>query len=173
MRDGPLRRALKLLALARFVIDVRVTRAIWRGRGDWPYGLGGACRRHAACCEAPAIQVGRLVWYLPSARWAFLAWHRHVNGFVLREIDAGSRAFVFRCTHFDAATRACDSYDTRPGMCRDYPRALLFHPFPEMLPGCGYRPIAPNAARLRQALEDHGVPAETRQRLARALNLEE
>src|SRR5215813_14607857 len=124
MRDGPLRRGLKRLALANFVVNVHATRAWRRLRGERPHRLGGDCRRCARCCEAPAIQAGRLTWYLPSLRRVFLAWQRRVNGFELTEADRGSRTFVFRCTHFDAATRSCDSYASRPGMCRDYPRAL-------------------------------------------------
>jgi hypothetical protein len=173
MRDGPVRRALKLIALAKFTVDVRATRAWRRLRGERPYHLGGDCRRCARCCESPAIQVGRLAWYVPALRRAFLGWQRHVNGFELRGRDVPARTFVFRCTHFDAATRLCDSYESRPGMCRDYPRALLWQPRPEMLAGCGYRPVAPNAAGLRRALEVTGLTPEQRGRLERELFLDE
>lgn len=173
MRDGLVRRGLKRLARARFLIDVHATRALRRLRGERPYRLGGSCQGCARCCEAPGIQVGVLTWYLPALRRAFLAWQRHVNGFELAGRDAGSRSFVFRCTHFDVATRRCDSYASRPGMCRDYPRALLWQPGPELLPGCGYRPVAPNAAGLRRALEAQPLTAEQRRRLERDLHLGE
>jgi Fe-S-cluster containining protein len=104
-------------------------------------------------------------------RRAFLWWQRVVNGFELSGRDAEARAFVFRCTHFDRATRSCDSYDSRPGMCRDYPRALLWQPAPEMLPGCGYRGVAPNAERLLAALEARPLTPEQRERLRRGLYL--
>lgn len=173
MRDGPIRRVLKRVALANFLVDVHVTRAWRRLRGERPHRLGGDCRRCARCCEAPAIQVGRLTFYLPMLRRWFLAWQRQVNGFELQTRDVSGHSFVFRCTHFDPVTRSCDSYDSRPGMCRDYPRALLWQPRPEMLAGCGYRPVASNAARLKRALEAQALTPEQRQRLARELHLEE
>jgi hypothetical protein len=173
MRDGPVRRVLKLVALANFLVNVHVTRALRRARGERPYRLGGDCRRCARCCEAPAIQVGRLAWYVPLLRRSFLSWQRRVNGFELQGRDPLARIFVFRCTHFDPVTRSCDSYDSRPGMCRDYPRALLWQPRPEMLAGCGYRPVAPNAAELRRALAVQSLTAEQRDRLERELFLEE
>jgi Fe-S-cluster containining protein len=104
-------------------------------------------------------------------RRLFLAWQRHVNGFELVHRDSEGRAFVFRCTHFDQATRSCDSYDSRPGMCRDYPRLLLWQADPELLPGCGYRAIAPNAARLKAALERLPLTPGQRERLRRGLRL--
>jgi hypothetical protein len=173
VRDGLVRRGLKRLALASFVVDVHVVRAWRRLRAERPYRLGGDCRRCARCCEAPGIQVGRLTWYVPMLRRSFLAWQRRVNGFEPVGREAGSRTFIFRCTHFDTATRSCDSYGSRPGMCRDYPRALLWQPHPELLPGCGYRPVAPNAAALRRALEGRPLTPEQRERLERELRLEE
>ena len=96
----------------------------------------------------------------------------HVNGFVLTERDRRGRVFIFRCTHFDWATRSCDSYGSRPGMCRDYPRVLLQQANPEFLPGCGYRPVAPNAERLVRSLERASVTREQRERLRKDLHLE-
>ena len=173
MRDGRVRRGLKRLALASFVVDVHAARAWRRLRGERPYRLGGECRRCARCCESPGIQVGRLTWYLPMMRRLFLSWQRRVNGFELTGRDLGSRTFVFRCTHFDPESRSCDSYASRPGMCRDYPRALLWQPNPELLPGCGYRPVASNAASFRRALDRQPLSPEARERLERNLRLEE
>ena len=90
---------------------------------------------------------------------------------MLVEARRRERTFV-RCTHFDRSTRACDSYSSRPGMCRDYPRALLYQTHPVLLPGCGYRPLARNAAELRQALRDRPLTDEQRARLLRELFLE-
>jgi len=173
MRDGRVRRALKRLALANFVLSVHATRAFRLLRGERPLRLGGDCRRCARCCEAPGIAVGRLVWYVPLLRRGFLAWQARVNGFELTGRDRASRTFVFRCSHFDAATRSCDSYDSRPGMCRDYPRLLLWQPAPEMLPGCGYRPLAWNAARLKKALAAQELTPDQRARLTRDLFLDD
>jgi uncharacterized protein len=172
MRDGAVRRALKALARVRYLFDLRLTRALRHARGERPYLLGGECRRCARCCEAPGIQVGRLVWYLPLLRAAFLGWQRAVNGFELTGRDRAARVFVFRCTHFDPATRSCDSYSSRPGMCRDYPRALLWQPSPELLPGCGYRPVVWNARGLAQALDAARLTEEQREKLRRELFLD-
>ena len=171
MRDGLVRRSLKRVARARYVFDLAFHRRRLKRKTVW-FDLGGECRRCARCCEAPSIAAHPAVWHLRSLRALFLWWQRAVNGFALVEADARARVFVFRCTHFDEATRLCDSYDSRPGMCRDYPRALLFQPQPELLPGCGYRAVAPNAGRLRRALEQYPLTEEQKARLQRGLKLE-
>lgn len=172
MQDGPLRRSVKAVARAAFFLNLWTDRRLRRLRGDRPFLLGGDCQRCAACCEAPAIRVHPLVWLAPGLRRIFLWWQEAVNGFVLTEALRSERMFVFRCTHFDAAERSCDSYASRPGMCRDYPRVLLFQPDPEMLPGCGYRPVAPNAARVLRVLQDQPLTDEQRARLAQELHLQ-
>jgi uncharacterized protein len=172
VRDGRLRRAVKALALAGFRANLAVWRSWRRLRGDRPYRLGGSCNLCAQCCEAPAIKVQRLVWFLPSLRRSFLWWQRVVNGFELVDRDLAGRAFVFRCTHFDAATRRCDSYLSRPGMCRDYPRALLDQPDPGMLPACGYRPIAPRAEALLRELRRLPLSADQDAKLRKGLRLD-
>jgi hypothetical protein len=171
VRDGPGRRFLKASALIVFRANLALDRRRRRWRGDLPHLLGGACQRCARCCEEPSIRSTRLVFHLRSLRALFLAWQRHVNGFVLTRAEAGSRTFVFRCTHFDLATRSCDSYASRPGMCRDYPRVLLFQARPVFLSGCGYRAHPPNAPGLRSALEARGLPPEQLAKLRRDLDL--
>jgi hypothetical protein len=106
-------------------------------------------------------------------RQLFLAWQRRVNGFELVGEDAEARAFVFRCTHYDATTRTCDSYESRPGMCRDYPRLLLWQAGPRLLPGCGYRVRPPNAAGLRESLGRLDLTPEQRRKLWKGLELDE
>lgn len=172
MRDGTLRRSVKALARTAFFLNLWTDRGWRRRRGERPYILGGACRRCAACCEAPAIRVHALVWLSPGLRRAFLWWQETVNGFLLVEARHRERTFVFRCTHFDPTTRSCDSYSSRPGMCRDYPRALLDQTAPELLPGCGYWPVARNAARVLRVLESQPLTEEQRARLRRDLYLE-
>jgi len=172
VRDGTFRAAAKWVARLRFAADLRAVRAWRRQRSGPTFDLGGDCRRCAACCEAPAIRANAAVWHLRSARAAFLWWQRAVNGFELVEARRLERTFVFRCTHFDPQTRLCDSYETRPGMCRDYPRGLLDQPAPELLPGCGYRPIAPGALRMLTALDSQRISDEQRARLKRDLRLE-
>jgi hypothetical protein len=172
MRDGLGRRLVKRVALWNFTINLHAHRAWRRARKERPFVLAGECRRCARCCEAPAVQVHPVVWHLPLLRGAFLWWQDRVNGFVRTGADAESRTFVFRCTHFDAETRACDSYESRPGMCRDYPRLLLWQVDPDLLPGCGYRAVAPNAARLQALLRDRPLTPEQREKLRRGLHLE-
>ncbi len=171
MRDGAFVRTVKRVALLCRRADIAAHRSLRRARGERPWALGGGCCRSGACCEAPAILVGRLVWSMPTLRWLFLAWQRRVNGFELASADRRARAFVFRCSHFDRETRSCDSYDSRPAMCRDYPRHLMWQANPELLPGCGYRAVAPNAAGLRTSIERLELSPEQRDRLRRDLRL--
>jgi uncharacterized protein len=172
LKDGPIRRSVKAVARWRYRFDLQLSRA-WRHarRGRW-YELAGECRRCARCCEAPAIRPHAVVFHMPVARRAFLWWQRRVNGFELESMDAAQRAFVFRCTHFDWSTRACDSYSSRPGMCRDYPRALLEQPAPEFLPGCGYRARAPRSQRFLRVLDQYPLTEQQREKLRRELHLD-
>jgi hypothetical protein len=171
MRDGAFLRTVKRVARLCHGADLAAHRALRQARGERPWGLGGGCCRSGACCEAPAIQVGRLVWSMPTLRWLFLAWQRRVNGFHLASADVRSRAFVFRCSHYDRSRRSCDSYGSRPAMCRDYPRHLMWQPNPELLPACGYRAIAPNAAGLRAGIALLDLRPEQREKLRRGLRL--
>jgi uncharacterized protein len=172
VKDGLARRAIKALARWRYFLDLRLARALRHARhGPW-FELAGECRRCARCCEAPAIRAHALAFNLPLARRAFLWWQRAVNGFELTSADPAQRLFVFRCTHFDRATRRCDSYGSRPGLCRDYPRALLEQPAPEFLAGCGYRPRAPRASRFLRVLDEVPLTGEQREKLRRGLRLE-
>ena len=173
MKDGPLRRALKAAVRAIWTLEIGLRRGLDRLRGRARWRLGGACGGCARCCEAPGIRVGALVWFLPTARRVFLGWQRQVNGFVFARADRPSRAFVFRCTHFDPESRRCDSYQSRPHMCRDYPRALLDQPWPELFDGCGFRAVPRDRDRQRAALDAVGLPAEQRRALGQRLRLEE
>lgn len=172
MRDGPGRRALKAVARWRYFFDLGVARAVSRARhGRW-FELAGECRRCARCCEAPAIRAHALAFHMPLARRLVLWWQRAVNGFELTEADPARRLFIFRCTHFDWTSRTCDSYASRPGPCRDYPRALLDQPSPEFLPGCGHHARAPRAKRFLRVLEQYPLSDEQRDKLRRGLRLD-
>jgi Fe-S-cluster containining protein len=165
MIDGPIRRGVKRFGLG--VYHVRLW--LHRSQADIRYELGGECIRCAKCCEEPGIQVSKLTWYFPFARHVFVWWHGRVNGFELIEARRKDKAFIFKCTHFDEATRSCDSYDSRPGMCRDYPRALLNGPIPDFFEECGYRSTPRDGDRLLAALRKRGITgarlAEVRARL--------
>ncbi len=168
MTDGPFRRALK--ALVRWLLSAELG---LRRRARPPgWQLAGTCGACARCCEAPTIQTGVILARLPTARRLFLLWQRWVNGFELVHLDRPGRRFTFRCTHFDAATRRCDSYDSRPFMCRDYPRALLDQPWPEFFPECGFRPRAPDGEARRRALVESGLDPAAVDEIARRLRLQ-
>lgn len=147
MRRG-LKRGLARLYLAWLAGQRRRDPPLW--------DLGGACEGCGACCERPTIAVGWL-FFLPLLRGLFVAWQRHINGFVYVGDDRAARALVFSCSHFDAVARRCDSYDSRPGMCRDYPRLLLHQPAPEFFAACGHRAVDGSADKLLVALRARGV----------------
>jgi Fe-S-cluster containining protein len=170
MKDGPFRKAVKRAALGAYKANLRLSRGL---SSDSPYyELGGECRRSGMCCEAPAIHIGRLVWHAPFLRWLFVGWQRWVNGFVLEDKRRAERVLVFRCAHFDRRSRSCDSYESRPGMCRDYPSALLYQLAPSLFPECGYRVLAPNRRKLLQALESESLDEEQLSQLKNDLYLE-
>ena len=172
MRDGPLRALVKAVVRLSHGLDAWLRRAWSRRRGTARYRLGGACAACARCCEAPSIQVGRLLWHLPTPRAAFLAWQRHVNGFECVGRERATRSFVFRCTHFDRVSRRCDSYDTRPFLCRDYPRLQLEAAVPDLFEECGHRPLAVDAEGLRRELQLALPDPDTRARVMKRLFLD-
>ena len=171
MRDNLPRRILKRIALALFGFDVAWSRRI-RPREAPRYELGGSCQKCAKCCEAPAIEVFWPFRRFRSLRALYLAWQSHVNGFHFVRDDRKMHAWVFRCEHFDRRTRRCDSYDTRPGICRDYPRGLMYQAAPEMLEGCGYRPVAFGASKMLGELKRHKLTDEQMEKLRKGLFLE-
>ena len=98
-----------------------------------------------------------------------VTWHRMINGFEFLQADRRQKCLVFRCTHWDPATKHCDSYESRPGMCRDYPRNLLDAPRPIFLVGCGYGAILKNSTMMDAALADVGLPEDKLQALKQKL----
>ena len=99
-----------------------------------------------------------------------IEWHRVVNRFEYIRWDREASSMVFRCLHFDPQTRRCDAYATRPGMCRDYPRALLGSTDPSFIEGCGYYAVSRNAGRMRAALASAELDNEARERLEERLH---
>ena len=141
----------------------------WRGR-HWK--LVGECNACGACCLEPTIHAALPIWYLRAARLPFLAWQRWVNGFEFAAEDKSSRDLVFRCTHYDPASKRCDSYGSRPSMCRDYPTVLLDQPWPELFETCGYRVCARRPERLRAGIDATSLPPEVKAELLRKLRIE-
>jgi hypothetical protein len=170
-RDGPVLGAVKAVVRAFWELEYGVRRWLRRARGKERYRLGGACEGCAKCCEAPSVAVGFFTWYFPTIRSLFLSWQRVVNGFELVRAEREDRVFVFACSHFDRKTRRCDSYETRPFMCRDYPRLLLEQPWPELFDGCGYRAIDTEGGRLSGAIDAADLPEEKKKELKRRLHV--
>ncbi len=173
MRDGLGRRVVKRAARALHGFDLWVTRLVLRARGEPRYRLTGPCDGCGKCCEAPAVPVGRVAWRLPAARRLLAWWHRAVNGFELVEQDPRLKLLVFRCTHYDAATKRCDSYGSRPLMCRDYPANLLYEALPPLFEECSHRVVHKNAEAFRAALEKTDLAPDARAALEKKLNLRE
>lgn len=173
MRDGFFKSSIKFVARMIFNIDLAINRRFKRMQKDTPYKLGGSCQLCAKCCESPMVQTSAMFFRLPSLKALFLAWHRHVNGFELQEERTHQRFFVFKCTHFDWESRRCDSYHSRPGMCRDYPRALLWEANPPFLDGCGYKAIDPKAESWQKIIDQENLPEEKRRELEKKLFIKE
>ena len=170
MRDGPVRVGVKWLARMAAGLDLRVGRKL---SAPPRYRLTGTCNGCGKCCEAPTMQVGRTTWRLPTLRALALWWQRVVNGFEFASADARFRTVTFRCTHYNAVTKQCDSYASRPLMCRDYPVNLTFDANPVLFDECSHRLVDVNAAGLRDALERTSLSPEQRADLERKLNLRE
>lgn len=168
MVDGPIRRMVKALVRALWTVEWGIRRRIDPG----PWKLSGTCQSCARCCERPTIRAGRATFWIAPLRRMFLAWQAGVNGFDLVEAETDTRTFHFRCTHFDWATRRCDSYSSRPHMCRDYPRGLLSQPWPELFDTCGHRVLLKRGDGLSAALEGTDLSPEARAELRKKLRLE-
>jgi len=173
MKDGLLRRGIKALARQVQRVDLGLGRLALRLQGEPRYQLGGRCVSCGACCERPTVELPRPLFHLRSYRWLLVRWHRWINGFALEQAHRRSHTLVFRCTHFDPATRGCDSYGSRPLMCRDYPRALLYHHPPVFFESCAQRVVYRFAAELDRALLEQDLPPETLAQLCQRLHLEE
>ncbi len=173
MKDGLLRRVIKRVALLRYVINLKITRSIKRRRGEPHFLLKGLCEGCGKCCEAPGIPVRPIFFRLRSTRWVILAWHRIINGFEFVKADSTNHTFILRCTHFDSVTRRCDSYESRPGLCRDYPRNLLYSSDPDLFPECGYRAVYRNAEQFRESLERRNLSPEQLKDIQEKLHLKD
>ena len=171
MKDGILRSIVKRIALVRYMTDLRITRLIRRAGGEPFFRLSGECNGCGKCCETPVIQILPLFYRFRTIRRALIGWQRHINGFEYVGSDRNNCAFIFRCTHFDHESRKCDSYGNRPGICRDYPKNLVYDTNPEFFPECGHYAVYRKAEQLRKALEKADISPEKREELFRRLHL--
>jgi uncharacterized protein len=172
MRDGRKLAAIKAVVRLVWTIELGLRRLFgrrWRRRF---WRLRGACNACGACCAEPTIRASGLIWHLPGAGRLFVAWQSRVNGFELLRSDAETRELVFRCTHFAQDSKRCDSYATRPSMCRDYPTLLLGQGWPELFPGCGHRIVARRPHGLAAGIEGTSLSPEAKAELRGKLRLE-
>ncbi|HCF60140.1 MAG TPA: hypothetical protein DFS52_19360 [Myxococcales bacterium] len=172
MKDSARLALLKRLVRWLVLSELAVRRALGRIRERSHWARLGACRGCGRCCERPSIRVGAFLWLLPRSRRLFVWWQRRINGFELVSADAKTRTLEFRCTHFDSERRVCDSYATRPAMCRDYPRLLFDQAWPELFAECGFRARPRNAEALEAGIEATGLSDEQKAELNRKLRLE-
>jgi hypothetical protein len=142
------------------------------GRSGGLYRLTGSCLRCGKCCETPTIRIFPLFFFLKSLRRLIIAWQRHINGFEFIRASRREKCLVFRCTHLDPATKRCDSYSSRPGICRDFPRNQLDFPVPVFFDGCGFRAVLRNAETFKASLASLDLPPQTLQKLKHDLQLE-
>lgn len=169
MRDGWARKSLKWVARRLAEAELRLRRARRPGR----YLVSGTCHGCGKCCEQPAIELGAWSFHVRTVRRAVAWWHRVVNGFELTGVEARVRLLVFRCTHYDPATKQCDSYDSRPAMCRDYPANQGFEAVPYLFPECSYRVVDRQARQLKAALVAAGLSGEKLAEVSRRLFLDD
>lgn len=171
MVDGAVRRSLKACMRWLFSFELRARRLFLRAlRRDY-YRLAGACHGCAKCCERPTLHVPWLVYAVRPLRALVVAWQWQINRFAFESADDEARTLSFRCGHFDWQTRRCDSYESRPLVCRDYPRFLLDQAWPTLFEECGYRAVSRNAAALSQALDKVALPGEVRDKLKKKLHV--
>ena len=166
-----IKRVVKRAALICYMVDLNTTRIIQKLRGEPLYQLRGTCNGCGACCRSPMVQVFPLFFHIKSARKLILLWHQLVNGFEYVGEDRNNKTFIFRCSHWDPKSQKCDSYDSRPGMCRDYPRNLIYSTNPVFLKECSYYAVDKNAKTITEALEELDLPPEKLNLLKRKLHL--
>jgi Fe-S-cluster containining protein len=169
--DGAIRRVIKFFARAQYFLVALGWRGIVSLRSGARYSLAGQCESCALCCEEVSIDVNAVVFHTAPLRLAIVAWHRIVNRFrYVRRHNEGA-VIVFSCDHFNHTTRRCDSYSSRPGICRDYPRNLLDRAWPQMLDDCAYRAVSRNAGPMASAIDSADLSPDKRAELKRKLHV--
>lgn len=171
MKDHWSKKIIKNLARHYYMGSLWLNRKKLKRKGLPRYELTGKCESCAKCCEKPAIAIGPITNKISFIRFIYIAWQKHINGFIFLEHDKEKGVLYFTCSHFDTFTRKCDSYDSRPGMCRDYPRNLLYTSIPDFFVECGYKPKDKNADRFNIALDKAKISEEKKEKIRKKLFL--
>ncbi len=172
VKDRPALAFLKRIVRLLWSVDRGLRRVLRLGK-RWRYWkLEGACNGCGSCCTEPSIHVGLITWHFFLARWLFVAWQARVNGLEYVGQAEEGHDLLFRCAHYQAASRQCDSYATRPSMCRDYPRGLLDQAWPELFPECGHRVRPRKAEALRDRIDSTALSPEAKAELYRKLRID-
>lgn len=172
MRDNLAQKLIKNTLRHYYLFTLWLYRQNQKRKGRPKYILTGKCEGCGKCCENPAIKVGFFVAHFKSFRAIYVWWQKKINGFVYQRENAETQVLYFICTHWDPQTRLCDSYDSRPGMCRDYPRNLLYSSIPDFFKECGYKPIDKNAEKFKLALDKIPIDDEKKKKIKDKLFLE-
>ena len=172
MKDGIILKTIKFIDRVCYTIYLKLTRFITRIFGTKHYELAGKCSSCGACCITPSIPAGEIIWNFKPLESTFLAWQKYINGFELIEKEEESRLYVFNCTHFDAKTRLCDSYSSRPGICRDYPKVLTYQVCPIFFESCTMKAYDPKAEELLNKLNSENLTDEQLKLIKKELYLE-
>lgn len=172
MKDGIVRTFIKLIAGIVYFIDLKITRFFWKLSGVKSYHLRGECSKCGACCVSPSIQVGKLVWNIGFFEICFLVWQKYVNGFEFVDRESQGRIYVFKCNHYNSEKNECDSYFSRPVMCRDYPKALTYQINPVFFKTCTLRPIDKKAKKILDKLQTKNMTEEQIELIKKELFLE-
>lgn len=172
MRDNFAQKFIKNCIRTYYLSSLWLNRKNLKKMGLPRYQLTGKCEGCGKCCENPGIRVGFLVTHIDFCRKIFIVWQKKINGFIFQRLDKENQVLYFTCHHFDPKTRLCDSYDSRPGMCRDYPRNLLYTSIPDFFQECGYRPIDKNAEKFNRALEKISLDESKKKKIKDKLFLE-
>jgi Fe-S-cluster containining protein len=171
MQDTFIKKIIKSIARTRYQIDLGITRKIKAMRGEQLYELAGSCNSCGKCCVTPTIKVFLPFFYLKTARWIIIHWHKTINGFEFIGENRKEKYFIFSCTHWQPDTKLCDAYASRPGLCIVYPRNLVDSTNPVFMEGCGFYAIRKNAGTMEKALDKLELSEEKLDELKRKLHL--
>jgi Fe-S-cluster containining protein len=171
MRDNFIQKIVKNSIRCYYLSALWLNRKRLKRKGLPKYELLGKCEGCGKCCENPAIKVGFFLSYINTCRTIYFWWQKKINGFVFQREDEDRHIFYFLCTHWDTKTKRCDSYESRPGICRDYPRNLLYSSIPDFFEECGYKPKDKNAEKFNLALEKVNLDEEKKDQLKKKLFL--